>query len=479
LVLRLNPGDQIDTPEFREAVKEDPGVVRDVARGAEVQAFRVHHLSKPKLELRNANTLPGGLSDKTAVLFGVGAIGGDVAESLAKAGVGHLILVDSEEVRLGNVIRHISGIPSTGLRKVDAVRHSLWQHNPFLEVVAVPHRIGSDLDRLEGLLKDADLAIAAVADENVEMVINDAAIRMEKTVVYGRSLRGGAVARVFRVRPGVDACKMCLAQYRASQGEEPNAAEIKWIDLPPVQGEIVERECGRPVLAGSAVDLRFASDLTARAAIDELGVGQVWNHLIWSRDPLPDVSPALAEPYTVIRQLFPPRETCSVCRIPQTEKIVVSTAAHADIVGHSESKRDVETGGILIGFRDKKGSVQILEVTAAGPNAIEERTRFERDYEYCQKCIDDAAARLGTKGQYVGEWHSHHESDPQPSARDVESLTGIAQAANYLTNEPVMLIAGLDPASGKVKRMHGSCFPLGMRCIERELVLEDDSAPVG
>ncbi len=474
LVLRLRPGDEIKTTDFAAAVKDDRRVIRDVAKAADVQALRVHPLTKPKLEVRNSTTLPSDLQKKTVVLFGVGALGGDVADVLAKAGVGHLILVDNDEMRLGNVIRHVSGIPSIGLKKVDAVRHSLWQHNPFLNVRPVFHRIGSDHSILEDVLKEADIAVATVADENVEMVINEAAVRLGKTVVYGRALRGGAAARVFRVRPTVDACKACLVKYRARSSDVPPEMHDIWIDLPQLEGEVVERECGRPVLAGSAVDLRFASDFTARAAIDEMSENQEWNHLIWSRDALQEISPEMSEPYTLVRQRFPPLQSCCVCRLPQTEVIRISGGAYEKMVQLVEKMPDVETGGVLIGFRDEDGVVHVLEATDAGPNAVEERTRFERDHEYCQECVNIAAAKLRTRGQYIGEWHSHCESKPMPSARDIESLTGIAGAANYLTKEPVMLIAGLNPESGKVSTIHGSCFPFGMRCVERKLIVESD-----
>ena len=479
LVLRLVLGEEVNSPEFQQAVRADKREHRSVARAADVHCFRVHTLQQRDLQSRNANTLPTNLADKKVLILGVGAVGGDVAVTLAKAGIGQLTLVDSDELRLGNVIRHVSGLALTGLRKTDAVRHNVWQHNPYVDVEAVAQRIGEDPGRLEELMTESDLAVSTVADENVEMVINEVAIRLDLTVIYGRALRGGAASRIFRVRPGLDACKSCLARYRThnQDTEAPHTSDPAWVDLPPLEDEIVDRECGRPILAGSAVDLRLTSDLTARATIDELSTGQDWNMLVWSRDTVPDASPAITEPYTLIRQSFKPRSDCPVCRRPQTEKIVVSEEARADIVRYTEDKPDVETGGILIGFRDTNGSMQVLAATAAGPKAVEERNRFERDHKYCQDRLDEAAAKYGEHGQYIGEWHSHLQTQPQPSARDIESLTGIADAPNYHTNEPIMLIAGLDPNSRKVKHINGSCFPLGMRCIDRDVVLATDQPP--
>ena len=476
LVLLLNPTEDLEAPETRDAISRDARVVRDVLRAAPVLAFRTHALLRPALEIRNRGQVPTTLGTKTVLILGCGALGGDVAVTLAKAGVRKLMLQDSDAMRSGNAIRHVAPLTASGLRKVDAVRSQIWQHNPFVEVEVVPSDVTRNLREIEQTLATCDLAVSTMADEDVEMLLNEAAVRVERTVIYGRALRAGAGARIFRVRPGQDACKRCLSLYRSdaeraeiaeADGGAPDQKTSDWITLPPTDGEVVSRECGNPVLAGSAADLRIAADLTARAAMDELGAGVTWNTLLWSRDALPEVHPTLAEPYAIVRQTFTPHPACTVCGRPLTKEILITEGAYRDMVRLTEAKPNVETGGILIGYRDVAGSVHVLEVTDAGPNAVERATQFERDCDYCQTRVDDAARRLGARGQYVGEWHSHLEAKPRPSPRDIESLVGIAGAPNYLTDEPVMLIAGLDPTAGRVARVHASCFPIGKRCFER------------
>jgi integrative and conjugative element protein (TIGR02256 family) len=458
------------------ALKQEPGMRRELLRGGQILAYRTHPLLRPELELRNTGRVPESLAERSVLVIGCGALGSDVAVTLAKAGVGRLILVDRDILRPGNVIRHTAPIVAVGMKKVDAVRHQIWQHNPFVEVVARWDSATGGLSKLEQLLSDCDIAVSTVADENTEMVVNEAACRAGRTVIYGRALMAGAAARVFRVRPDQDACKQCLALYRRDadaitedEGMERVAADPVWISLPDAQGEVIGRECGNPILAGSAVDLRFAADLTTRAVIDELGHGSEWNNLAWSREAIPEMHPAFAVPYGMLRQRFAPHPKCTVCGRPLTSEILLAAEVREEITRLTEANARAETGGVLIGYRDADGIVHVLEVTDAGPNAVETASRFERDRDYCQAKVDDAARRLGERGQYIGEWHSHLEGDPQPSARDIESLTGIAEAPNYLTDEPVMLIAGLDPATGKVQNIHASCFPLGRRWYERPL----------
>lgn len=472
LILQL---DMTTDADVDAELKREPGMRRELLRDARVSAYRTHLLVRPQLELRNTGQVPQGLQRKSVLVIGCGALGGDVAVTLAKAGVGRLVLVDIDFMGAGNFVRHVSALVTVGMKKVDAVRHEIWQHNPFVDVEVKHQSVTRDLAELDELLGGCDLAISTVADENTEMVVNEAAVRMNRTVIYGRALRAGGAARVFRVRPESDACKRCLSLYRRdSEADGEAVADVpRWATLPDADDEVIGRECGSPILAGSAADLRIAADFTARAVLDELGAGAGWNTLVWSREALPGTDSAFRESYGVLRQTFLPHPDCKVCGRPLTTEIVIAPEARADIVRLAEAKTDVETGGVLIGYRDPEGAVHVLEATDAGPRAVETATRFERDRDYCQGKVDDAARRLGERGQYVGEWHSHLERDPRPSPRDVESLTGIAEAPNYLTDEPVMLIVGRDPASGSVQNIHASCFPIGRRWYERPLRTHD------
>ena len=56
-------------------------------------------------------------------IFGIGGVGGYVAEALARAGVGELHLIDHDTVSVTNINRQIIALHSTvGVAKVDAMR---------------------------------------------------------------------------------------------------------------------------------------------------------------------------------------------------------------------------------------------------------------------------------------------------------------------------------------------------------------------
>lgn len=73
-------------------------------------------------------------------VFGVGGVGGYVAEALARGGVGTLDLVDNDTVCLSNLNRQIIALHSTiGQYKVDAARARILDINP--EAVVHTYRI--------------------------------------------------------------------------------------------------------------------------------------------------------------------------------------------------------------------------------------------------------------------------------------------------------------------------------------------------
>ncbi len=78
------------------------------------------------------------LSDAHVAVFGVGGVGGFAVEALARAGVGEITLVDSDEVSDSNVNRQIIALSSTvGRTKVDVMKDRIKDINPDASVHAV------------------------------------------------------------------------------------------------------------------------------------------------------------------------------------------------------------------------------------------------------------------------------------------------------------------------------------------------------
>ena len=75
------------------------------------------------------------MSRKKAVILGCGSVGSLVAMELARAGVGHFLLSDSDVVEYHNVCRHQCGISDVGDLKVNALTRKLKNINPNVTVM--------------------------------------------------------------------------------------------------------------------------------------------------------------------------------------------------------------------------------------------------------------------------------------------------------------------------------------------------------
>ena len=73
-------------------------------------------------------------NSKVAV-FGVGGVGGYVVEALARAGIGHLDLIDNDDINITNINRQIIALHSTiGKSKVEVAKERLLDINPNIEI---------------------------------------------------------------------------------------------------------------------------------------------------------------------------------------------------------------------------------------------------------------------------------------------------------------------------------------------------------
>lgn len=73
---------------------------------------------------------------KVAVL-GLGGVGSNCAEALARGGIGHLVLVDRDAVEASNINRQAIAFHSTvGRRKVEVMREMVVDIDPSIEVTA-------------------------------------------------------------------------------------------------------------------------------------------------------------------------------------------------------------------------------------------------------------------------------------------------------------------------------------------------------
>ena len=78
------------------------------------------------------------LNASTVAVFGVGGVGSYAVEALARSGVGHLILIDKDDIDATNINRQLHALNSTvGRSKVEVMRERVKDINPAAQVDAI------------------------------------------------------------------------------------------------------------------------------------------------------------------------------------------------------------------------------------------------------------------------------------------------------------------------------------------------------
>ena len=78
------------------------------------------------------------LSAATVAIFGIGGVGSFAVEALARSGVGHLVLIDKDNIDATNINRQIHALGSTvGKSKVEVMRERISDINPAAQVETI------------------------------------------------------------------------------------------------------------------------------------------------------------------------------------------------------------------------------------------------------------------------------------------------------------------------------------------------------
>ncbi|MBE5913219.1 MAG: sulfur carrier protein ThiS adenylyltransferase ThiF [Pseudobutyrivibrio ruminis] len=110
--------------------------------------------------------------DEAAVaICGLGGLGSNIATCLARAGIGHLILIDYDFVDVSNLHRQQYKINQVGMKKTDAMAANLHEINPYIKIET--HNIKLTEANTKPLIEKADIVCEAFdTPESKAMLVN-------------------------------------------------------------------------------------------------------------------------------------------------------------------------------------------------------------------------------------------------------------------------------------------------------------------
>ena len=120
---------------------------------------------------RHGENVQKKFSAATVAICGLGGLGSNIAISLARAGIGKLILIDFDRVDITNLHRQQYKANQIGLYKADALAENLLEIAPYTEITAVTAKITEE--NFADLLKEADVVCEAFDNAEAKaMLVN-------------------------------------------------------------------------------------------------------------------------------------------------------------------------------------------------------------------------------------------------------------------------------------------------------------------
>lgn len=136
----------------------------------------------------------------TVAIAGLGGLGSNIAVSLARIGVGRLILIDFDVVEPSNLNRQHYMIPHIGMNKTEALKSQLQDINPFTEVIT--HDVYLTSENVMKFIKDADIAVEAFdgADSKAMIVSSWRVNCPDKPIVAASGVAGFQSSNLIETR---------------------------------------------------------------------------------------------------------------------------------------------------------------------------------------------------------------------------------------------------------------------------------------
>jgi adenylyltransferase/sulfurtransferase len=160
------------------------------------------------------------LSRARVLIVGCGALGSHLAETLVRAGIGRLTLIDRDFVEVSNLQRQAlfdERDAAQGLPKAEAARAHLEAINSEVSVTAVVEDFGPR--NAARTVAGHDLILDGTDNMETRYVLNDIAVQEGVPWVYGGVL--GTAGMVMPVLPGEGPCLTCLFPDPPGPGELP------------------------------------------------------------------------------------------------------------------------------------------------------------------------------------------------------------------------------------------------------------------
>ena len=149
---------------------------------------------------RHGEDLQNKISSTTVGICGLGGLGSNIAITLARAGIGKLILIDFDKVDITNLHRQQYKASQVGMYKTEALRENLTEINPYLETEI--QTVCVTEENAKELLKDCDIICEAFDNAECKAMLTNLVLEEmpEKYIVAASGMAGMGSANSIHTR---------------------------------------------------------------------------------------------------------------------------------------------------------------------------------------------------------------------------------------------------------------------------------------
>lgn len=143
------------------------------------------------------------------LVIGLGGLGSAAAPYLAAAGVGHITLIDHDQVEITNLQRQIAHTENNiGTNKAASAKAFLHGLNSEIQIEAIQAKATESL--LDDLLPSVDIVLDCTDQFSTRHLINASCVKHATPLVSGSALRFDGQISVFDSRKTTSPCYACI-----------------------------------------------------------------------------------------------------------------------------------------------------------------------------------------------------------------------------------------------------------------------------
>ena len=168
--------------------------------GLQAHPVPSREVMREALNIRHGEDLQNKISAARVAVCGLGGLGSNIAIALARAGVGHLHLIDFDRVDLTNLNRQQYAVGQLGQYKTDALRETLALISPYCDVTCDTIQVTEE--NLPDLLKAEDYICEAFDRAEAKAMLVSGVLEHfpEKYLVAASGLAGLGSANTIQTR---------------------------------------------------------------------------------------------------------------------------------------------------------------------------------------------------------------------------------------------------------------------------------------